>query len=81
LNHLVPSADLRSKTMEIATTIAGNSHEAVAGCKRLLLQDMNADLEQQWENEQNYARDIMPNASATEAFPEFLARKGKHAAE
>ena len=81
LNHLVPSVDLRSKTMEIATMIAGNSHEAVAGCKRLLLKDMNADLEQQWENEQNYARDIMPNASATEAFPEFLARKGKHAAE
>lgn len=77
LNHLVPKAELRDKTMEIAKMISANHHEAVVGCKRLLLQDMTANLEEQWENEQNYARDVMPNAVATEAFPEFLARKGK----
>ena len=81
LNHLVPVSELREKTMEIARMIAGNSKEAVSGCKRLILQDMTANLEQQWENEQNYARDVMPNATATEALPEFLARKGDRAAE
>jgi enoyl-CoA hydratase/carnithine racemase len=79
LNHLVPSEKLREKTMEIAKMISGNHFDAVVGCKRLMLQDMTADLEQQWHNEQNYARDIMPNAKATEAFPEFLARKGQAA--
>lgn len=77
LNHLVPSDQLRDKTMEVAKLIASNSRDAVRGIKSILLQDMGADLDQQWQNEKNFARDVMPNAAATEAFPEFLARKGK----
>jgi enoyl-CoA hydratase len=76
LNHLVPSEKLREKTMEIAKMIAGNHYDAVVGCKRLLLRNMTADLDQQWTNEQEYAKNEMTNALATEAFPEFLARKG-----
>src|SRR6266542_3241406 len=37
LNHLVPRAQLRSKTMEIARMIAGNHRGAVRGVKALLL--------------------------------------------
>ncbi len=76
LNHLVPSSQLRDKTMEVAKQISGNHNEAVAGCKRLMLKNMTADLEQQWQNEQDYAKNVMTNAKATEAFPEFLERKG-----
>ncbi|MBL22511.1 MAG: hypothetical protein CMM48_01285 [Rhodospirillaceae bacterium] len=81
LNHLVPSSELRAKTMEVAQQIAGNSREAVRGIKSILLEDMGKTLDEQWKNEKDFARDVMPNALATEAFPEFLARKGKEAAE
>ena len=42
LNHLVPCDELREKTLEIATTIAGNRHESVMGIKELLLQAQGA---------------------------------------
>src|SRR5689334_14035636 len=38
LNHLVPRAQLRSKTMEIAKMIAANHRGAVMGVKKLMLQ-------------------------------------------
>jgi len=41
-----------------------------------MLKNMTADLDQQWQNEQDYAANVMTNAKATEAFPEFLERKG-----
>ena len=44
INHLVPVEELRSKTMELATTIANNRHETVIGVKELLLQDMGGSL-------------------------------------
>src|SRR5690348_13852944 len=37
LNHLVPRAELRNKTMELARMIAGNHRGAVMGVKALLL--------------------------------------------
>src|SRR6202049_2171629 len=37
LNHLVPRAQLRAKTMDLARTIAGNHRGAVMGVKALLL--------------------------------------------
>ena len=77
LNHLVPSDKLREKTMEIATAIAGNRRESVVGMKALLLQHMGQDLEGQWENEREYTTNVSKGYKAEDAFPEFIARKGR----
>ncbi len=77
LNHLVPSSELRAKTMEIATTIANNDTRAVMGIKELLLRDMGQDLESQWANEKDYTTNVMRGAKAEDAFPDFIARKGR----
>ena len=77
LNHLVPCAELRSKTMELATVIAKNRHESVQGIKQLLLQDMGQDLRQQWENERTFTTEVVKGYEVEEAFPEFLSRKGR----
>src|SRR6202023_1347426 len=76
LNHLVPKDQLRAKTMELAKTIAGNNREAVIGVKALLLKQMTQDLEAQWDEERRYTTQVMRNAKAKEAFPEFMPRKG-----
>jgi enoyl-CoA hydratase len=76
LNHLVPKDQLRAKTMELAKTIAGNNRAAVIGVKALMLQQMAQDLEAQWDAERRYTTEVMRNAKAREAFPEFIARKG-----
>src|SRR5712664_4180897 len=44
LNHLVPSDQLRAKTMELARTIAGNNRASVIGVKALLLKQMGQGL-------------------------------------
>jgi enoyl-CoA hydratase/carnithine racemase len=77
LNHLVPCAQLRDKTMWLATMIAKNRREAVMGVKALLLQDMGATLEEQWANERSYTTTVVRGAKAESAFPEFIARKGR----
>jgi enoyl-CoA hydratase/carnithine racemase len=77
LNHLVPCAQLREKTMELATMIAGNRREAVMGIKALLLKHMGRDLEQQWAAERDYTTNVVRGAKAEEAFPEFIAHKGR----
>jgi enoyl-CoA hydratase/carnithine racemase len=77
LNHLVPSNQLRAKTMEIATTIASHRSESVIGIKELLLQDKAADLRGMWENERDYTTDKVKGYGVEQAFPEFLARKGR----
>src|SRR5438477_5496339 len=51
LNHLVPCAQLRAKALELGTMIAKNRRPAVMGVKRLLLEDLGGNLEQQWSNE------------------------------
>ena len=76
LNHLVPKAQLRAKTMELATTIAANNRAAVIGIKTLMLRQMTQDLEQQWDEERRFTTEVVRNAKAREAFPEFIARKG-----
>jgi hypothetical protein len=75
LNHLVPRAQLRAKTMELAKMIAGNHRGAVMGVKALLLQQLGENLERQWEIEHDYGMNVMRGAKAAEAFPEFIARK------
>jgi enoyl-CoA hydratase len=75
LNHLVPRAELRAKTMEIARMIAGNHRGAVMGVKALLLQQHGENLERQWEIENDYGVNVMRGAKAADAFPDFIARK------
>jgi enoyl-CoA hydratase/carnithine racemase len=80
LNHLVPRARLREKTMELAKTIAGNHRGAVMGVKALLLKQKGESQEAQWEAEYEYSVKVMRGAKAKDAFPEFMARKGMTAA-
>ena len=77
LNHLVPCAQLRDKTMWLGTMIAKNRRESVMGVKRLLLEDLGCSLEEQWSNERHYTQNVARGAKAEAAFPEFIARKGK----
>src|SRR5258706_15171110 len=77
LNHLVPREQLRAKTMELGRMIAGNNLGAVRGIKRLLQKQMAQDLERQWQEERDFARNEFENAKAEDAFPEFIARKGR----
>ena len=77
LNHLVPSAELQDKTMEIASTIAGHRPESVMGIKQILLQDKAADLRGMWENEVEYTTNKVKGYGVEQAFPEFIARRGR----
>jgi enoyl-CoA hydratase/carnithine racemase len=77
LNHLVPCAELRAKTMWLATMIAANRRESVKGVKALLLRNMGGTLEEQWANERQYTTTVARGARAEAAFPEFIARKGR----
>ena len=77
LNHLVPSGELRAKTMELAATIAANRRDAVMGIKTLLMRDMAADLEAQWQNERDFTTNVVRGAKAEDAFPEFIKRHGR----
>ncbi|MCZ6873343.1 MAG: enoyl-CoA hydratase/isomerase family protein [bacterium] len=77
LNHLVPCGQLRAKTMEIAGMIANNNRAAVVGVKELLLRDMGCNLQAQWANERDYTMNVVRGAKAEDAFPEFIARKGR----
>ena len=79
LNHLVPRAELRAKTMEIAGTIANNDQASVMGIKKLLLDDMGGSLKDHWDNEKHFTRHVLRGAKAEDAFPEFIARKGRPA--
>ena len=77
LNHLVPGDELEAKTLELAGLIDGNHPGSVMGVKALLLEDLGAGLETQWQNEVHYTRNVMRGARAEDAFPEFIARKGR----
>jgi enoyl-CoA hydratase len=77
LNHLVPRAQLRDKTMELARMIAANHRGAVTGIKTLLLRQLGQDLEGQWAAEHDYTTHVMRGAKAEDAFPDFIARHGR----
>jgi enoyl-CoA hydratase len=77
LNHLVPRAELREKTMWLAKMIAGNNPGAVTGIKSLLLQQLGEGLEAQWLAEKEYTTHVMRGAKAEDAFPDFIAQKGR----
>jgi len=76
LNHLVPRAELRKKTMEIAKMIAGNHRGAVMGIKSLMLQQMTQNLQEQFDAEKEYTTHVLRGAKAKDAFPDFIERKG-----
>src|SRR3954467_3954429 len=76
LNHLVPRAQLRTKTMELAKMIAANHRGAVVGIKALMLQQMAQGLEAQFDAERDYTTNVLRGAKAKDAFPEFIKRKG-----
>src|SRR5688572_15385933 len=76
LNHLVPRAQLREKTMELAKQIAKNHRGAVIGIKALMLKQMTQNLEEQYAAEHEYTTHVLRGAKAKDAFPEFMARKG-----
>ena len=77
LNHLVPCDQLRQRTMDLAAMIAGNRRDAVIGIKELLLDHMGQNLEAQWAAERDFTTNVVRGAKAEEAFPEFIARKGR----
>lgn len=77
LNHLVPSEELRDKTMELAKQIAENDRKSVMGIKSLLLQQKGRSLVDQWTMEKDYAKHVLPGAKAEDAFPDFIKRKGR----
>lgn len=77
LNHLVPRAELRDKTMQLARMIAGNNRAAVIGIKTLMLKQMTQSLEEQYEEERHFTTNVVRGARAEEAFPEFIARHGR----
>jgi enoyl-CoA hydratase len=77
LNHLVPREQLRVKTMELARTIASNNRAAVMGIKALLVKQQTQNLEQQFAEERHYTTHVMRGAKAEDAFPDFIARKGR----
>jgi enoyl-CoA hydratase len=77
LNHLVPRAQLRDKTLDLATMIANRRREAVMDVKALLLQHMGRNLEERGAGERDYTTRVVRDARAEEAFPEFIARRGR----
>jgi len=76
LNHLVPRAQLRAKTVELAKMIAANHRGAVMGVKALMLQQLGQGLEEQFNAEQEYTTHVLRGAKARDAFPDFITRKG-----
>jgi enoyl-CoA hydratase/carnithine racemase len=74
---LVPREQLRAKTMELARTIAGNNRAAIIGIKQLMLQQMSQNLEEQYETERHFTTHVVRGAKAEDAFPEFIARRGR----
>ena len=77
LNHLVPRDQLRAKTMELARTIAGNNRAAIVGIKQLMLRQMSQNLEEQYEAERHFTTHVVRGAKAEDAFPDFIARRGR----
>ena len=57
--------------------IAGNHRGAVMGVKALLMKQKTLSVEEQLAEERHYTTEVMRGAKAEEAFPEFIARKGR----
>jgi enoyl-CoA hydratase len=75
LNHLVPCAELRVRTLALAATIVANDRAAVMGLKALLTENLGSGLEEQWSNEATYTTEVLRAPKAEEAFASFIDRK------
>ena len=77
LNHLVPSEQLLSKSMEIAKQIAANDARIIQGIKELMIDDVGAEWEQMYNNEVQAREGKLKSPPVLEGFKEFLDRKGR----
>jgi enoyl-CoA hydratase/carnithine racemase len=76
LNQLVPCAELRATTIQIAELISKNDSRMVQGIKRLLHEDVGMDWRGRYENEQSARKTYLRATPPREGFKDFLARKG-----
>jgi enoyl-CoA hydratase len=76
LNQIVPCADLRETSIQMAQLISKNDSRMVQGIKRLLHEDIGMDWRGRYDNEQSARKTYLKANSPREGFKEFLARKG-----
>jgi enoyl-CoA hydratase/carnithine racemase len=76
LNQLVPCAELRETSIEMAQLISKNDSRMVQGIKRLLHEDIGMDWRGRYDNEQSARKTYLKATPPREGFKEFLARKG-----
>ena len=77
LNHLVPSAELLDKAVEIAAGIARNRPDGVANIKQLLLEHTGRALDEQFWSEIEARQGRFRGLTVEEGFSDFLTRKGR----
>ena len=76
LNQLVPCAELRETSIQMAQLISKNDSRMVQGIKRLLHEDIGMDWRGCYDNEQSARKTYLKANSPREGFKDFLARKG-----
>ena len=76
LNQLVPCAELRETSIQMAQLISKNDSRMVHGIKRLLHEDIGMDWRGRYDNEQSARKTYLKANSPREGFKDFLARKG-----
>jgi len=76
LNQLVPCAQLRDATLEMAKQIGDNDPRMVQGIKRLLNDDVGMAWRERFDAEQNARKGKLKANSPREGFKAFLERKG-----
>ena len=76
LNHIVPSEQLMTKALEIATLIASNDGSIIQGIKKLMIDAVGNEWSQAYENEMEAQQNDLKPPPVLEGFKEFLDRKG-----
>lgn len=76
LNQLVPCAQLREASIEMARQIGENDPRMVQGIKQLLTEDIGLGWREQFDAEQNARKNKLKANSPREGFKAFLERKG-----
>ncbi|HXV82046.1 MAG TPA: enoyl-CoA hydratase/isomerase family protein [Candidatus Binatia bacterium] len=76
LNQLVPCAELRETSIQMAQLIGKNDSRMVQGIKRLLHEDIGMDWRGRYDNEQSARKTYLKATPPREGFKDFLARKG-----
>ena len=77
LNHLVPRAQLRAKTMELAKMIAGEPPWGGNGHQGAHAPADGAGTGSSDAEEQEYTTNVLRGAKAKDAFPEFITHRGR----